>query len=63
MLAHEPGAEGLPQAVIPGAEREPLRVTLERRMQGAKRAPRTQKAPDSDGGLFDTNGRAQGVLF
>ena len=45
----EPGAEGMPQAVIPGAEREPVRQTLERKMEGGKRSEKPQREP---GGLF-----------
>lgn len=56
----EPGAEGLPQAVIPGAERAPLRQTLERRMQGRKKA----KAPQREaGGLFTDDWRQQALPF
>lgn len=46
---YEPGAEGMPQAVIPGAEREPVRQTLERKMEGGKRSEKPQREP---GGLF-----------
>lgn len=56
----EPGAEGLPQAVIPGAEREPMRQTLERRMQGRKKAAKAQREP---AGLFGDDWRQQALPF
>lgn len=59
----EPGAEGLPQAVIPGAERVTDRELAEKRMGFAKRATRDQKAPGEDGGLFDEGERRQQDMF
>jgi hypothetical protein len=58
-MTFEPGADGLPQAVIPGAGREPMRQTLERRMEGRKRPTKPQKHPT---GLFH-NGGVQEELF
>jgi hypothetical protein len=60
-VIYEPGAEGLPQAVIPGAERITDKTLAERRMQEPKRATRHQ-AP-ADHGLFDTGSRSQLSLF
>jgi hypothetical protein len=57
----EPGAEGLPQAVIPGAERIPDRELAERRMCGAMQAQARQRPADH--GLFDTGARDQRDLF
>lgn len=57
----EPGAEGLPQLVIPGAERVSTGQLLARRMQEAKRAPKVaQREP---GGLFSATVRDQLDLF
>ena len=57
----EPGAECLPQAVIPGAERISDRQLAERRMAGAMQAQARQRPADI--GLFDTGARDQGDLF
>ncbi len=59
--AYEPGAQGLPQAVIPGAERITDRELAERRMAGAMQ-PQTRQKP-ADHGLFDTGARDQLSLF
>jgi hypothetical protein len=56
---HEPGADGLPQMVIPGAERITDRELAERRMSGAMQAQARQKPADH--GLFES--RAQMNLF
>lgn len=57
----EPGADGLPQLVIPGAERATTAQLLARRMQEAKRAPKVaQREP---GGLFSATVRDQLSLF
>lgn len=55
------GAEGLPQMVIPGAERITDRQLAERRMAGAMQ-PQARQRP-ADHGLFDTGARDQGDLF
>lgn len=57
----EPGADGLPQLVIPGAERATTAQLLARRMQEAKRGPKVaQREP---GGLFSATVRDQLSLF
>jgi hypothetical protein len=55
------GAEGMPQLVIPGAERIPDREIAERRMCGAMQAKARQRPADH--GLFDIGARDQGDLF
>ena len=57
----DPGADGLPQLVIPGAERITDRQLAERRMDGAMQAQARQRPADH--GLFDTGARDQGDLF
>ena len=57
----EPGADGKPQAIIPGAERISDRQLAERRMGGAIQ-PKARQRP-ADIGLFDTAARDQGDLF
>jgi len=51
----EPGAEGKPQLVMPGAEQRPGEA-LQRRAAAPMRAKAEQKAP---GGMFDLQGRAE----
>lgn len=50
------------QDAFGGATRDDARRALERKMDGRAKAKRPQKAPGSDGGLFDQGG-AQGSLF
>lgn len=57
----EPGAEGLPQLVIPGAEAAPVAQVLQRRMDAPKAPSKPQRAADH--GLFDAGARAQLPLF
>lgn len=54
---YEPGAEGLPQAVIPGAERRPQATMLALAAAAPLKPRKPQRAPGSDGGLFDAQGQ------
>lgn len=61
-FAEEPGAEGKPQLVIPGAERISDKELAERKQREAKRANRPQQ-PVEGLPLFDTERGSQGELF
>lgn len=62
-MTYEPGADGKPQAVIPGAERRPQREMLAMAAAAPLKPRRPQRAVGEDGGLFDSGERAQGVMF
>ncbi|MBV1707414.1 MAG: hypothetical protein KGQ37_09435 [Hyphomicrobiales bacterium] len=57
-LNYEPGAEGLPQALLPGVDpvsmRQKLEAAAQKPLRGGERAP---------GGLFDDNERNQSDMF
>jgi hypothetical protein len=57
----EPGADGLPQLVIPGAERASPVSMLIHHMAQPKRSTKPQRPVDQ--GLFDTEARNQLSLF